>query len=100
MFVLSISRDKDAAGIVAELAPIARACVIAAAEPTRSLDPEEIACFAWAAGIDKVETEPEPVRALSRARGLLQPGDRIAVSGSVFLAGALRRHLVAAARAV
>ena len=100
VFVLSISRDKDAAGILAELAPVTRACVATAAEPTRSVDPEEIASLAWAAGIGAVETEPEPVQALARARALLRPGDRIAVSGSVFLAGALRRHLVAAARAV
>ena len=100
VFVLSISRDKDAAGILAELAPVTRACVATAAEATRSLDPEEIASLAWAAGIGAVETEPEPVKALERARALLRPGDRIAVSGSVFLAGALRRHLVAAARAV
>ncbi|HTO08061.1 MAG TPA: Mur ligase family protein [Myxococcota bacterium] len=100
VFVLSISRDKDAAGILAELAPVTRACVATAAEATRSLDPEEIASLAWAAGIGAVETQPEPVKALARARELLHPGDRIAVSGSVFLAGALRRHLVAAARPV
>jgi dihydrofolate synthase / folylpolyglutamate synthase len=96
-FVLSISRDKDAAGLLAELAPVTRACVATAAEPTRSLDPEELASLAWASGIGQVETEPEPVKALARARALLRPGDRLCVAGSIFLAGALRRHLVAAA---
>lgn len=100
VFVLSISRDKDAAGIVAELAPVTRACVATAAEASRSIDPEEIASFAWASGIAEVAIEPEPLRALERARALLVEGDRLAVAGSVFLAGALRRHLVAAARAV
>jgi dihydrofolate synthase/folylpolyglutamate synthase len=100
VFVLSISRDKDAAGIVAELAPVTRVCVATGAEALRSIGAEELASLAWAAGIGEVVAEPEPLLALERARALLRSGDRLAVSGSVFLAGALRRHLVAAARAV
>ena len=100
IFVLSISRDKDAAGIVSELAPVTRGCVATAAEASRSLDPNEIAGFAWASGIAEVAVEPEPLAALARARAMLRSGDRLAVAGSVFLAGALRRHLVAAARDV
>ena len=99
-FVLSISRDKDAAGIVEALAPLTRFCVATAAEATRSRDPEELVSLAWAAGIPESCAEPEPLAALARARAALQPGDRLAEVGSVFLAGALRRHLVAAARGV
>jgi dihydrofolate synthase/folylpolyglutamate synthase len=100
VFVLSISRDKDAAGIVAELAPVTRVCVATGAEASRSIGAEELASLAWAAGIGEVVAEAEPLPALERARALMRAGDRLAVSGSVFLAGALRRHLVAAARAV
>ncbi len=100
VFVLSVSRDKDVAGIVSELAPVTRACVATAAEATRSRDPDELAALAWSAGVADVEVERAPVAALARARALLQPGDRLCVSGSVFLAGALRGHLVAAARGV
>jgi dihydrofolate synthase/folylpolyglutamate synthase len=100
VFVLSVSRDKDVAGIVSELAPVTRACVATAAEATRSCDPDELAALAWSAGIAEVLVERAPVAALARARALLQPGDRLCVSGSVFLAGELRRHLVAAARGV
>ncbi len=100
VFVLSISRDKDAAGIVAELAPVTRVCVATGAEATRSIGADELAALAWAAGIGEVVVEPEPLPALERARALLREGDRLAVSGSVFLAGALRRHLVAKANAV
>ncbi len=95
VFVLSISRDKDAAGILAELAPVTRACVATAAEPQRSLDPDDVAAFAWASGIEHTEIEPDPRKALERARALLRPGERLAVAGSIFLAGALRRHLLA-----
>ncbi|MFI5314629.1 MAG: bifunctional folylpolyglutamate synthase/dihydrofolate synthase [Myxococcota bacterium] len=100
VFVLSISRDKDAAGIVAELAPVTRACVATAAEASRSIPPDEIASLARAAGVGEVAVEAEPLAALSRARELMQRSDRLAVAGSVFLAGALRRHLVASPRAV
>jgi dihydrofolate synthase/folylpolyglutamate synthase len=100
VFVLSISRDKDAAAIMAELAPVTRGCVATGAEASRSLAPEEIASLAWASGIAEVVVEPDPLAALERARALMREGDRLAISGSVFLAGALRRHLVAAARAV
>jgi dihydrofolate synthase/folylpolyglutamate synthase len=100
VFVLSISRDKDAAGIVAELAPVTRACVATAAEASRSIDPNEIASLAWASGVSEVAVEPEPLAALARARALLRAGDRLAVAGSVVIAGALRRHLVGATRAV
>ena len=100
VFVLSISRDKDAAAIMAELAPVTRGCVATGAEASRSLAPEEIASLAWASGIAEVIVEPDPLAALERARALMREGDRLAISGSVFLAGALRRHLVAAARAV
>ena len=93
VFVLSVSRDKDVAGIVSELAPVTRACVATAAEATRSRDPDELAALAWSAGIADVEVERAPVAALARARALLQPGDRLCVSGSVFLAGALRAAL-------
>ena len=100
VFVLSVSRDKDVAGIVSELASVTRACVATGAEATRSLDPDELAALAWSAGIEEVAVERAPTAALARARALQQPGERLAVSGSIFLAGALRRHLVAAARGV
>ena len=100
VFVLSVSRDKDAAGIMEALAPLTRACVTTAAEATRSVDPETLASFAWAAGIAEVDARPEPLAALERARALLRPGDRLAIAGSVFLAGALRRHLVGGAGGV
>jgi dihydrofolate synthase/folylpolyglutamate synthase len=96
VLVLSISRDKDAAGILSELAPVTRACVVTAAAPQRSLPPDDVAAFAWAVGIEETHVEPEPRAALAKARALLRPGERLGIAGSVFLAGALRRHLLAA----
>jgi len=93
--VLAVSRDKDAAGIVAELAEVTRLCVATAVEPQRSLDPGELAALAWAAGIPEVEIEHDPQRALALARSRIGAGEGIVIAGSIFLAGALRPHLLA-----
>lgn len=93
--VLCVSRDKDAAGIVAELADVTSLCVATSAEPQRSIDPEELAALAWAVGVPDVMVEPDPQAALVLARARLAPGDAIAIAGSIFLAGALRPDLLA-----
>ncbi len=93
--VLCVSKDKDAAGIVAELAGVTRLCVVTSAEELRSLAPDELAALAWAAGIPDVEVEPDPNRALALARDRKAPGEGIAIAGSIFLAGALRPDLLA-----
>jgi dihydrofolate synthase/folylpolyglutamate synthase len=93
--VLCVSRDKDAAGIMAELAEVTRLCVATAVEPQRSLDPDELEALAWAAGIADVEIEPDPVRAFALARSRIGSDEGIVIAGSIFLAGALRPHLLA-----
>jgi dihydrofolate synthase/folylpolyglutamate synthase len=90
---LCISRDKDAAGILAELAPRTRACVLASAEPLRSLPPEQLEPLAWAAGIETIEIEPDPRRALGRVQQLRGAGELGVLSGSVYFAGAVRAAL-------
>lgn len=99
VWVASIARDKDAAGLLAELAEPVRACVLTRSEPTRSIDPAELEPLAWACGIEIVECEPNPHAALARARALAAPGEGIVVAGSVYLAGLLRPELVRAAEA-
>ena len=98
--VLSISRDKDAAGILGEIAPVTRRVVLCRSETQRSRDPETLEPLAWACGIEQVEVEPNPAAALERGRQALEPGELLVVTGSFYLAGALRPLLVAAAGAV
>jgi dihydrofolate synthase/folylpolyglutamate synthase len=97
VLVLSISRDKDAPGLLAELASPTRFCVTTAAEPVRSLDPGQLAALASQAGIEAVECVGQPSAALAHARARLRPGELLVVTGSVYLAGALRAALRAAA---
>ena len=92
---LCMSRDKDAAGVLEELAGLTRICVTCAAEPVRSRDPVELAEMAARAGIERVEPRADPREALALARSLARPGDLIVLTGSVYFAGAVRGALVA-----
>jgi dihydrofolate synthase/folylpolyglutamate synthase len=96
VLVASLARDKDAAGIFAEIGSVARACVLTRGEPVRAADPDELAPLAWAAGIETVETAPAPREALARARALALPGELVVIAGSLYLAGALRGELTGA----
>jgi dihydrofolate synthase/folylpolyglutamate synthase len=97
--VISLARDKDAAGVLSELADPIRSCVLTRSEPIRSFDPEHLAALAWAAGIESVESVPDPKRALAAARELMEPDDLLVVAGSIYLAGELRPLLRAAGEA-
>jgi dihydrofolate synthase/folylpolyglutamate synthase len=97
--VLSISRDKDAAGILGEIAPVTRHLVLCRSEKQRSRDPQTLEPLAWACGIEQVEVEPDPRVALERARQALEPGELLVGTGSFYLAGALRPLLLATVRA-
>ena len=95
VLVVSIAADKNAAGILAELAPEVRACVVSAAEPVRSIAPEQLLALARASGIENVEAVADPAAALLRAGEIAGPEDLLVVTGSVYFAGAVRPQLVA-----
>ncbi len=92
--VVSISRDKDAAGILTELAPRTRTALITRAERIRSADPESLVPLAGAAGIEKVEACDDPAEAVARARGLRGAQELLVLTGSIYFAGEIRLHLV------
>jgi dihydrofolate synthase/folylpolyglutamate synthase len=90
-FVLGILRDKDAAGIVAELAPLADRLVLTAASNPRAADPDTLRA-AVPASVGRVETAASPAEALALAAG---GGSTpiICVAGSLSLIGDVLRHL-------
>jgi dihydrofolate synthase/folylpolyglutamate synthase len=97
--VLSISRDKDAAGILGEIAPVTRRFVLCRSETQRSRDPESLEPLAWACGVEQIEVVPDPAAALESAWQTLEPEELLAVTGSFYLAGRLRPLLLATAEA-
>ncbi|MFQ5697273.1 MAG: bifunctional folylpolyglutamate synthase/dihydrofolate synthase [Myxococcota bacterium] len=98
VLVLSLSRDKDAAAILKELAGPTRRAFLSVGEPARALDSGVLEALAWAQGIGEVEIEAVPARALAAARRAQGPEDLIVVAGSVYLAGAIRARLRAEGR--
>jgi dihydrofolate synthase/folylpolyglutamate synthase len=97
-FVLSISSGKDIEAILAALLPHARSLTLTRAEPTRSLDPVEVAAAARAVRPDlESRVVPNPHLALRAAQEGQTPDAALCATGSVYLAGIARRVLRAPA---
>jgi dihydrofolate synthase/folylpolyglutamate synthase len=89
-FVLGVLADKDAAGIVAALAPLADRFVLVAPASSRAAAPEALRALVPAA--DRVEIAKSPVEALEVA-GRAATTPVVCVAGSLFLIGDVLRHL-------
>jgi dihydrofolate synthase/folylpolyglutamate synthase len=89
----SIMRDKDAAGILAALAPAVGLVVATQSSNARSLPAAALAALARALGLE-TQISPDPIVALDLGRRLVGPGGLVVVAGSIFLVGELRAHLL------
>jgi dihydrofolate synthase/folylpolyglutamate synthase len=90
-FVLGILADKDAAGIVAALAPVADRVVLVAPSSTRATAPDALRAVV-PPSIQGVEIAKSPAEALALA-GRTATTPIICVAGSLFLIGDVLRHL-------
>jgi dihydrofolate synthase/folylpolyglutamate synthase len=89
--VLSVMRDKDVAGLLSALAPVAGSFVMTSASHARATPPAELAAIARtvAPGIDvSTETTPSGALAVAFARS-----PRVVVGGSIFLLGDVMKVL-------
>ena len=86
--VLGVLSDKDAAGIVAELAPLAAHVFATSPDSERANDADAIADLVEAAGVS-VTVHPELADAAEEARRWAAASDRraVVIAGSVVLAG-------------
>jgi dihydrofolate synthase/folylpolyglutamate synthase len=92
--VLSVSAGKDLDAILAALLPGFDEIYATRAEPTRSLQPGEVAEAVRAAAPDmRVHGVPDPHLALRAAREGLGEDDLLCATGSVYLAGIAREAL-------
>jgi dihydrofolate synthase/folylpolyglutamate synthase len=82
--VVSILVDKDAAGMLAALAAVSDTLVATASTNARSLSAQELADRAGGR-FARVEVEPEPERAVARARQLASSDGAVLVTGSLYL---------------
>lgn len=96
VFVISILRDKAAAGMVKELVGISRKLVVTASDNPRCFSPQELAAMVAEAG-GRPEIRDNIEQAMRRARDLVEPDALIVITGSLYLVGAARRLLGRAA---
>jgi dihydrofolate synthase/folylpolyglutamate synthase len=89
----SIMRDKDAAGILAALAPAVGALIATRSSNPRALPAADLAALARPLGLE-AQVSPDPLAALDQARRSVGPGGHVVVAGSIFLVGELRAHLL------
>jgi dihydrofolate synthase/folylpolyglutamate synthase len=89
----SIVRDKDAAGILATLAPAVSAIITTQSANRRSILAADLEALA-AAHCARTKSAPDPVIALNLARRLVGHGGLVVIAGSIFLVGELRAHLL------
>ena len=92
--VLSVTRGKDAAGVLDPLLRRADAAIATAAEPSRSL-PAEVLAQALRASAPRVPIESiaSPADAIDAALDLAGRDGTVCVTGSMYVAGAARRIL-------
>jgi len=92
--VLSVSTGKDPDAICRALVGTMDCVTLTRAEPTRSLDPAELARSAQAAAPRaQLRIQPDPRHAVAEARAATRSDDLLCVTGSVYLAGIARRVL-------
>ncbi len=90
--VFAAMRDKDVDAMIRTLAPAATAFVVTTAPSPRAMAAADLkAMLATLAPGVAVEAVADPVAAVRRAEAL---GDPVVVAGSIFLAGAVRPHLI------
>ena len=90
----SIVRDKDAAGILAALAPAVSAIITTTSRSARSISSGDLASTARTHAAATVKEIPDPIVALTLARRYVGHGGLVVVAGSIFLVGELRAHLL------
>ena len=94
--VLSVLDDKDAAAMLSALLPLcARAVYTTNANP-RALSPATLASLAGQVAAVPAELEPDPHRAVRRARALAGPEGVVLATGSIYLVAQLLRGETAA----
>ncbi len=97
LFLLGCSADKDLAGIVAALAPLADGAVVVRAYHHRAADPEALASLWHGQGVP-TEVIPEVREALKRARAWAGPDGLVCACGSFFVVAEVREALGLAVR--
>ncbi len=90
--VLSVLDDKDAAAMLAALLPHCAHVVVTSNANPRALSPATLESLTAQIGAVSVEREPDPKRALARARQVAGPDGVVLATGSIYLIADLLRE--------
>ena len=94
--VVAVLDDKDAGGMLRELAPALDRVVFTRSVNTRSLSPATLASLWEQLGGGPAETVPDPRAAFARAREIAAPDGGVVATGSIYLIADLVREDVTA----
>jgi dihydrofolate synthase/folylpolyglutamate synthase len=83
--VLSVLDDKDAAGMLRELVPLASGAVFTASRNPRALSPATLSSLWDQLGGPAAEIEGDPRAAVERARALAGEEGAVVATGSIYL---------------
>jgi dihydrofolate synthase / folylpolyglutamate synthase len=83
--VLSVLDDKDAAGMLRELVPLASGAVFTASSNPRALSPATLSSLWDQLGGQRAEIEGDPRAAVQRARALAGEEGAVVAAGSIYL---------------
>jgi dihydrofolate synthase/folylpolyglutamate synthase len=89
--VIGVLDDKDAAGMLRELLPLADSVVFTRSANPRSLSPATLATLAAQLGGPPAEAVADPRAAVERARELAGPDGAVVATGSIYLIADLVR---------
>lgn len=93
ILVWGAMNDKDIAGGLARVLPLADSLILTRPEGERSAEPEELAAFLPEEERSRAILARDVHDGLERAEGLASPDDIIVVAGSLYLVGAVRAYL-------
>ena len=95
IYVMGLTLEKDATAMINSLGIENDDVVIATAvDSPRAMPAEELAKSLRSAGIETVIESEGPESAIENARAIALDDDHIVVTGSLYLVGEIRRHLV------
>jgi dihydrofolate synthase/folylpolyglutamate synthase len=88
VLLLAAMADKNLPGILGPLVPHIASVVATRPAVARAADSKDVAAAARALGLP-AGADPDPARALEKARALAGPGGLVLVAGSLYLVGAV-----------
>jgi dihydrofolate synthase/folylpolyglutamate synthase len=86
--ILGVTQDKDVAGVLSLLLPLAHHTTLTRAPHPRATPPEQLVELAAQLGYT-CQIEPDPIVAIQQAVAAADPSDLLCIAGSIFLVGDL-----------